>query len=101
MLRTCLLLVAIAITICALAQKPSVAWGDEFKVKKGAGNNIKVLTTDSSGIYLEEMGWSLKSYYAIGASMRTAAMLVKLDKDLQELYRIDFTTELSGKEFEY
>jgi hypothetical protein len=101
MLRTCLLLVAIAISVTARSQKQSITWGDEFKVKKGGSNNIRVLTTDSSGIYLEEMGWSMKSYYVIGASMRTSATLVKLDKDLRELYRSDLSTELSGKEFEY
>ena len=42
----------------------------------------------------------MKSYFVIGATARTSATLVKLDRDLTELYRNDFNKELRGKEFE-
>jgi hypothetical protein len=99
MLRTCLLLAFTALSICARSQKQSITWGDEFKLKKGS-SSIQVLTTDVSGVYIQENHWALKSYYVIGSSVRASASLVKLDKNLQEVYRSDFNKELRGKEFE-
>lgn len=99
MLRTCLLLAFIALASYAHSQKQSINWGDEFKLKKGS-SSIQVLATDASGVYIQEGHSALKSYFVIGATTRESASLVKLDKNLQELYRSDFNKELRGKEFE-
>ncbi|THU40315.1 hypothetical protein FAM09_10635 [Niastella caeni] len=99
MLKTCLLLAATALSLCAWSQKQSITWGDEFKLRKGS-TSVNVVYTDASGVYLEEGHLALKSYYVIGASARQSASLVKLDKNLQEVYRSDFNKELRGKEFE-
>ncbi len=87
--------------ICAFcfAQKTKVAWGDEFKLHKGS-TDLSVLGADNTGVYLEESHLALKSYFVVGASARTSATIVKLDKNLSELYRNDFNKELKGKEFE-
>jgi hypothetical protein len=88
-----------AFSLGAYAQKQSVTWGDEFKLKKGS-TSISVVYTDASGVYLQEGHLAVKSYYVIGGSVRESASLVKLDKNLQEVYRSDFNKELRGKEFE-
>lgn len=99
MLKTILLLAVTAISLCTYSQKQSITWGDEFKLKKGS-TSVNVIYTDASGVYLQEGHFALKSYYLIGASVRESASLVKLDKNLQEVYRNDFNKELRGKEFE-
>ncbi|HEX6426688.1 MAG TPA: hypothetical protein VF008_03340 [Niastella sp.] len=99
MLKILFLLAVTALSLCAYSQKQSITWGDEFKLNKGS-NNISVVLTDKSGVYLQEDHLALKSYYVIGASARQSASLVKLDKNLQELFRSDFNKELRGKEFE-
>jgi hypothetical protein len=99
MLRACFLLAVTALHFSAYSQKQSITWGDEFKLKKGS-NSINVVYTDASGVYLQEDHLALKAYFVIGASMRESASLVKLDKNLQEVYRSDFNKELRGKEFE-
>ncbi len=96
----CKLLVA-AILFCfvGFAQNPKLTWGDEFKLKKGS-TDLEVIYADKSGVYLQEGHLALKSYFVIGGSVRSSATLVKLDKNLMELYRNDFNKELKGKEFE-
>jgi hypothetical protein len=99
MLKACFVSAATALSISVYAQKQSITWGDEFKLKKGS-NSISVVYTDASGVYIQEDHLALKAYFVIGASMRESASLVKLDKNLQEVYRTDFNKELRGKEFE-
>ena len=41
----------------------------------------------------------MKSYFVIGGTSRASATLVKLDKNLAEIYRSDFNRELKGKGF--
>lgn len=92
------LLAVTAISLISFAQKQSVTWGEELKMKKGS-TNLTVIHTDKSGVYLQEEHKSLKSYYVVGGSFRESASLVKLDKNLTELYRTDFNKELIGKDF--
>lgn len=82
----------------SFAQKPSVQWGEEFKLRRGS-TDLEVIHGDNTGVYLEEGHLALKSYFVIGATARSSATLVKLDKNLSELYRHDFNKELKGKEF--
>lgn len=78
-----LLLLLVANSFVALAQKSTVAWSDEFKVKKGS-EDFDMLLSDNSGIYLQESHSALKSYFVIGATMRESATLIKIDKNLSE-----------------
>ena len=96
--RKSLLLVLTILCLKSFAQKPTVQWGEEFKMKKGS-TDLEVIYSDNSGVYLEEGHLALKSYFVIGASARSSATLVKLDKNLSEVYRSDFNKELKGKEF--
>ncbi len=82
----------------SFAQKPSVQWGEEFKLRRGS-TDLEVIHGDNTGVYLEEGHLALKSYFVIGATARSSATLVKLNKNLSELYRHDFNKELKGKEF--
>ncbi len=93
-----LLLVAALLSLSSLAQKPKITWGDEFKLRKGS-TDLEVVYADKSGVYLQEGHLALKSYFVIGATARSSATLVKLDKSLAEVYRNDFNRELKGKEF--
>ena len=85
--------------LCSFSQKPKITWGDEFKLRKGS-TDLDVVYANKSGVYLQESHLALKSYFVIGASVRSSAALIKLDKNLAELYRNDFNKELKGKEFE-
>src|SRR5262245_8378120 len=87
------------ISLPTYAQKPKVQWGDEFKMKKGS-TDLEVVYADKSGVYLQEGHLALKSYFVIGATLRSSATLIKLDKNLAEIYRSEFNKELRGKEFE-
>ena len=94
-----LLPVFLCLCIFSFSQKPKINWGDEFKLHKGS-TDLDVVYADKSGVYLQESHLALKSYFVIGASVRSSASLIKLDKNLTELYRNDFNKELKGKEFE-
>ena len=94
-----LLLVSFCLCYAGFSQKPKITWGDEFKLPKGS-TDLDVVYADKTGVYLQESHLALKSYFVIGASARSSATLIKLDKNLAELYRNDFNKELKGKEFE-
>jgi hypothetical protein len=82
----------------AFSQKPKVQWGDEFKLHKGS-TDLDVVYSDNSGVYLQESHFAMKSYFVIGASYRNSSTLVKLDKNLSEIYRNDFNKELRSRQF--
>jgi len=94
-------LLLLAFTVCcySFSQKPKITWGDEFKLRKGS-TDLDVICADKTGVYLQESHLALKGYFVIGASARTSATIIKLDKNLAEQYRNDFNKELRGKEFE-
>lgn len=93
------LTLCLAITgIVAHAQKTSIKWGEEFKLRKGS-TDLQVIHADNSGVYLQESYMALKAYFVVGATLRESAALVKVDKNLTEVYRNDFNKELKGKEF--
>ncbi len=97
-MRWNLLLIATTLSLSAFSQKPKITWGDEFKLRKGS-TDLEVIYADKSGVYLQEGHLAVKSYFVIGGTTRASATLVKLDKNLTELYRSDFNRELKGKEF--
>jgi hypothetical protein len=99
-MKQCILLVAsLCLCISSFSQKTKITWGDEFKLRKGS-TDLEVVYSDKSGVYLQEGHLALKTYFVIGATARASASLVKLDKNLSEIYRSDFNKELKGKEFE-
>lgn len=85
-------------SFAGFAQKPRITWGGEFKLRKGS-TDLEVIHADKTGVYLQEGHLALKSYFVIGATARASATLVKLDKNLNEVYRSHFNQELKGKEF--
>src|SRR5450755_247128 len=99
MKKSNLLLLSFYFCCSCFSQKPKITWGDEFKLHKGS-TDLDVVYADKTGAYLQESHLALKSYFVIGASVRTSATLIKLDKNLTEQYRNDFNKELKGKEFE-
>ena len=92
------LLLSLCLSMFAFSQKPKVQWGDEFKLHKGS-TDLDVVYSDNSGVYLQESHFAMKSYFVIGASYRNSSTLVKLDKNLSEIYRNDFNKELRSRQF--
>ena len=99
MKRLSITIIPLLLCIFSFSQKPVIKWGDEFRLKKGS-TDLDVMYTDKSGVYLQESHLALKSYFVIGASFRTSATLIKLDKNFTEIYRNDFNKELKGKQFQ-
>lgn len=93
------LVLFVCLTLPAFSQKPKIEWGDEFKLRKGS-TDLSVVYSDNSGVYLQESHYALKSYFVIGATLRNSSTLVKLDKNLSEIYSNDFNRELKGKQFD-
>ena len=91
--------VSLLILAFAFAQSANVSWGDEFKLKKGS-TDLSVIHADNSGVYVKESHLALKAFFVIAATTRESASLIKLDKNLTEVYRNDFNKELKGKEYE-
>jgi hypothetical protein len=94
-----LLLACIGLSIICFAQKPTIKWGEEFKLHKGS-SDLEVISVDKSGAYLQESHRALKGYFVVAATTRESASLIKVDKNLTEVFRNDFNKELKGKEFE-
>ena len=98
-MKNYLILYLIGFSSAAIAQHTSVTWGDEFKLRKGS-TDLAVIHADNSGIYVKESHMALKGYFVIAITTRESASLIKLDKNLQEIYHNDFNKELKGKEFD-
>lgn len=81
-----------------VAQKASVKWSEEFRIKSGT-TDLDVLHADKSGIYLQESHLVVTGIKLIGSSLRTSATLVKLDKNFSQVFTTGFNNELRGKEF--
>src|SRR5882672_10561321 len=90
---------SIMLMVSAFAQSANVTWGDEFKLKKGS-TDLEVIHADNTGVYVKESHRALKAFFLIAATTRESANLIKLDKNLTEVYRNDFNKELKGKEYE-
>jgi len=97
--KSFLLFIGLSLFASAFAQTANVTWGEEFKLKKGS-TDLSVVHADNTGVYVKESHMALKSYFVIGATTRESASLIKLDKNLTEVYRNDFNKELKGKEYE-
>jgi hypothetical protein len=94
-----LLLMAMFVSMVGYAQKPTIKWGEDFKLKRGS-TDLEVVLVDKTGAYLQEGHIAMKGYFVVAMTTRESASLVKVDKDLKEIYRNDFNRELRGKEFE-
>ncbi|MFD2919575.1 hypothetical protein ACFS6H_07655 [Terrimonas rubra] len=95
-MRPYLLLLCLLTTVTLCAQRPSVKWGQEFKIGKGS-TDLQVIHADKSGVYLQE-GHFVNSFI-MGAWAKHTAKLIKLDKNLIEVYDKDYNKELKGKSF--
>lgn len=96
MTRLTVLILALATCHFSLAQKPKIQWGEELLVKITGGES-GLLQTDNSGLYLEAGNLNLKTFLVFAGSSRQTVFLVKLDRNLAEVYRNDFEKELKGK----
>jgi hypothetical protein len=92
---SCILFTSILSTSYGQAK---VSWGEEFKLSKGS-TDLTVIKAESTGIYLEELH-EVRSIGFFGSSSRTSSNLVKLDANMNELYRKDFDKDLKGKDLE-
>lgn len=87
-------------TSFAVAQKTTIDWSEDFKLKKGS-YDFEILFSDNSGIYLQESHMAMKSYFVIGATVRESGTLIKMDKNLSDvIYQVNYNKELKGKEFD-
>lgn len=92
-------LLVFAIAINCSAQTATVFWGEEFKLKIRDAD-LHVAWADKTGTYFIEEHLVLTSYFIIGATSRESAGLVKLDKNLNEVYRKKFDKELRDKRYQ-
>ncbi|QHS60883.1 hypothetical protein [Chitinophaga agri] len=92
------LLVGISLCFTCFAQTPTIKWGEEFKLHKGSGNP-EIISVDKSGAYLQERHQAIVRYCLLITTARECAGLIKMDKNLKEVYRKDFYKELKGKQF--
>ena len=100
-MKSSIILLTLVISISAIAQRPRVNWGPEFKFQ-GGGNSFKVILTDNTGIYIQETHIASKGFMiALPGSdvFRLSGTLVKLEKNMAERYRNNFDKELKGREF--
>jgi hypothetical protein len=97
-MRPLLLLATVIFSLTSLAQRPKITWGDEFKLRKGS-TDLEVIHSDNNSVYLQEGHLVMKFSFMLGTHGRASSTLVKLDKNLNEVYRNDFNKELKGKEF--
>lgn len=96
MFKPYLLLLALLTSSFLFAQRASIKWGEEFKIGKGS-TDLKVIHADKTGVYLQE-GHFVNSF-VMGAWAKHTAKLIKLDKNLIEVYDKDYNKELKGKSF--
>lgn len=93
------LLVSICTWLAVDAQTPRVTWGEPIKVKKGS-TELDIIHVDKSGIFLQENHIVVRRMAFLGPPSKVSGTLIKLDKNLDEVYRNSFDKELKGKEFE-
>lgn len=90
--------IVVLLPLICLAQKATVTWGEEFKLKKGS-SDLEVIHADKTGVYLKESHY-VNVYFVPGASPREVSSLIKLNNNLEQQYNTDFGKELRGKDYE-
>ena len=99
-MKKLLLAVSMMAALGAFAQKVSVTFGDELKLRRGS-TDLDVIYVDKSGLFLQEKHAQVGSINLItGLKARESAALVKLDKAMNLIYQTDFNKELKGKDYE-
>jgi hypothetical protein len=78
------------------AQKVSVVWGENLKIKKGT-TEMNIVTADKSGVYVQEE--DLRPFGFAHVNNRMKIKFRKFDKDYNEVYELDYVDELKDKEF--
>ena len=93
-MRPALTIVLSILFLCSVnAQKYSVTWGDETKMKK-ATVDMKLVGADKTGVYFLEGDLKMKSYFVVGASFKTAYKLKKFDDQFNEVFEKDYSKDL-------
>jgi hypothetical protein len=90
---------SVVTAVAALSQKPRMAWSEEIKLKQGSFDQ-EVIQADKNGVFLKESHYAYKTFIVFATSIRESATLIRLDKNLMEVYRSNFNDDLKGKGFE-
>lgn len=80
------------------AQNYTATWGDDTKMRKSTVD-MDLIHADNSGVYFLEGEMRVKSYFVIGATLKTAYKLVKFDKNFTKLYEKDYGKDLKDVSF--
>lgn len=84
------------VVLFSYAQKASVVWGENLKIKKGT-TELNIITADKSGIYVQEE--DLRPFMFAHMDDVMKIKFRKFDKDYNEVFERDYIDELKGKEF--
>ena len=87
------------ISAISFGQTATVFWGEEFKLKIRDAD-LHVAWADNTGTYFIEEHLAPSLYYFVGINVRESAGLVKLDKNLNEIFRTKFDKELNKKRYQ-
>jgi hypothetical protein len=91
------LIVGIFMSVACYSQA-KVAWGDEFKLRKGS-SDLAIINADKLGVYFEESHFMRKGGFW-GTTNGKSSILVKLNASLTEVYRKEYDKELRDKDLE-
>jgi hypothetical protein len=78
------------------AQKASIVWGDNLKIKKGT-TEMNIITADKSGVYVQEEDVKAMGFAHVNNRLRIKFR--KFDSDYNEIFERDYDDELKGKGF--
>lgn len=82
--------------IFSYAQKASIVWGENLKIKKGTAE-MNLIDADPTGIYVQEKDF--RSAMFVQAIDVFKVKFRKFDKDFNEIFERDYGDELKEKEF--
>jgi hypothetical protein len=99
MKQIALFCLSLCASVTVFSQKPRLAWSEEIKLKQGSFDQ-EVIQADKTGVFLKESHYAFKSFIVFATSVRESATLIRLDKNLMEVYRSNFNDDLKGKGFE-
>jgi hypothetical protein len=78
------------------AQKASIVWGENLKIKKGT-TEMNIITADNTGVYVQEEDFRPVMFTHVDNLLKIKFR--KFDKDYNEIFERDYNDELKGKDF--
>lgn len=76
------------------AQKASIVWGENLKIKKGT-TEMNIITADKTGVYVQEEDFRPVMFTHVDNLIKIKFR--KFDKDYNEIFERDYNDELKGK----